>query len=113
MSKKVRSCKIGCIAVLAALLAVAMLSCGSVQSRASGTPEVAKLELVGGKVSSVKVSIDGAEPFTANVNKEGKHSHQYSIPSGSHEIVVRRGNEVLLSKTIYSSVGEVKVVVLP
>lgn len=102
-------------AVLTMLLASVMLSCGSVKTREGGTPNIAQLELVGEKSSSVQVSIDGGDFFTAQVNDmdNNKHKHQYSIPSGSHEIVVRRGGEVLVSKTIYSSAGEVKVVVLP
>lgn len=115
MNKTIRVFGTICLSVLAALFASVMLSCGSVKTREGGTPNIAQLELVGEKTSSVQVSIDGGDFFSANVNDadKNKHKYQYSIPSGSHEIVIRRGGEVLVSKTIYTSVGEVKVVVLP
>ena len=103
-----------------AFVAVFLFSCGSVRSEKSGTPDTARLEIVGDTSmypKTVKVSIDGGVAFSAGVNDsdKNKHKYQYPIPTGSHDITITiaRSSAVVVEKKIYASVGEVKVVELP
>ncbi len=115
MTETLRKCFAAC---LVAALCFLLFSCGSVQTTKSGKPDTAKIEIVGDMDTysrTVYVSVDGEKSFYADVNDidKNKHKYQYAIPAGSHEITITQNGVVVVSKNIYASVGEVKVVELP
>ncbi len=115
MRQSTRKLLAATLAVLASLL---FFSCGSVQTQKAGRPDTAALEIVGNTKnypSTVRVSIDGDEFFSAGINdrNDNKHKNQYPISTGSHSVTVTNKGKVIVEKNIYASPGEVKIVELP
>ena len=110
------------IATLFVMGVMVIASCTSTFKQTTesyGVENTAYLEIVGQAYNSVQVSIDDGERFTVNVNKNKKgapvtsNKYTYKIPVGAHDIVVTADEKTLVSRKIYTSVGEVNIVEIP
>ena len=110
---------IGTLLVMVLLLIGSCTSAFQQTTESYGVENTAYLEIVGQSYSSVQVAIDGGERFTVDVNKNKKgtpvtsNKYTYKIPVGAHDIVVTADEKTLVSRKIYTSVGEVNIVEIP
>jgi FlaG/FlaF family flagellin (archaellin) len=85
----------------------------------SGKDDMAYLLFVSGKQyagEKVQVSVDNAQPFTANVVKAknaNRRGTQYGIATGNRTLKVSCEGQVIYEKKIFVSTQEVKQIILP
>ena len=95
------------------------LSCGSLRTTAAGMENVAYLQIAGDPqtYNVVTVVLDGKDSFEAKVNdnkeRSVKNEYSYKISVGAHDIEVSYGGNIIMSKKIFASANQVKIVEVP
>ena len=102
----------GCFALVLCVLLSSCMTNANTESH--GAENIAYLQIASSQYSKVEVILDGGEGFVAKTNDSAKrattYEHTYKIAVGAHDVVIKADGEVIFSKKIFASSGEVKIV---